>query len=154
MNKLNKIAAAVALSLGLAATAYAHPMGGNMGHGAQQGGHQHQGMQGHGGQNRMEGMKHGRMQGMKHGESQAGHGKAEGRGPRGAEGGQSLMSPEERTAFRDKMRNASTPEERQQLAQANRAEMEKRAAEKGITLPQHRGPRGQGNGPAAGEHKH
>lgn len=145
MNKLNKIAAAVALALGLAATASAHPMGGNMGHGAQQGGHQQQGMQGHGGQNRMEGMKHGRMQGMKHGESHAGH---------GTEGGQSLMTPDERTALREKMRNAKTPEERQQIALANRAEMEKRAAEKGITLPEHRGPRGKGTGPAAGEHKH
>lgn len=153
MNTLNKIAAAVALSLGLAAAVHASPMGGHMEHGAKQGG-QHQGMQGHAGQNRMEGMKQGRMQGMKHGESHAGHGKAEGRDPRGAEGGQSLMTPEERTAFRDKMRNAQTPEERQQLALANRAEMEKRAAEKGITLPEHRGPRGQGNGPAAGEHKH
>jgi hypothetical protein len=154
MNTLNKIAAAVALSLGLAAAVNASPMGANMGHGAQQGGQQHQGMQGHGGQSRMEGMKQGRMQGMKHGESHAGHGKAEGRGPRGAEGAQSLMTPEERTAFRDKMRNAKTPEERQQMALANRAEMEKRAADKGITLPEQRGPRGQGTGPAAAEHKH
>lgn len=153
MNTLNKITAAVALSLGLTAAVQAHPMGANMGHGAQQGG-QHQGMQGHSGKNRMEGMRQGRMQGMKHGESHAGHGKAEGHGKRGAEGGQSLMTPEERTAFRDKMRNAQTPEERQQIALANRAEMEKRAAEKGITLPEHRGPRGQGSGPAAGEHKH
>jgi hypothetical protein len=153
MNKLNKIAAAVALSLGLAAAVHANPMGNNMGHGAQQGGN-HQGMQGHAGQNRMEGMNHGRMQGMKHGESHAGHGKAEGRGQRSAEGGQSLMTPEERTALRDKMRNAKTPEERQQIALANRAEMEKRAAEKGITLPEQRGPRGQGSGPAASEHKH
>ncbi len=151
MNTLNQIAAAVTLSLGLAATVHAHPMGGNMGHGAQQGVQQHQGMQGHGSQNRMEGMKHGRMQGMKHGESQAGHGKTEGHGPRGTQGGQALMSPEERSAFRDKMRNARTPEERQQLAQANRTEMEKRAAEKGITLPEHRG---QGTGPAVREHQH
>lgn len=150
MNTLNKIAAAVALSLGLAATASANPMGANMGHGAQQAG-QHQGMQGHSGQNRMEGMKHGRMQGMKHGESHAGHGKAEGHGTRGTEGAQSLMTPEERTAFRDKMRNAKTPEERQQMASANRAEMQKRAAEKGITLPEHRG---QGTGPAARGHQH
>ena len=102
----------------------------------------------------MEGMKQGRMQGMKHGESHAGHGKAEGHGQHGAEAGQPLITPEERTALREKMRNARTPEERQQLALTNRAEMEKRAAEKGITLPEHRGPRGRGNGPAAGEHKH
>lgn len=153
MKTLNKIATAVTLSLGLAATAYASPMHAHMEHGAKQGG-QHQGMQGHGGQNRMQGMSHGRMQGMKHGESHAGHGKAEGHGQHGAEAGQSLITPEERTALREKMRNARTPEERQQLALTNRAEMEKRAAEKGITLPEHRSPRGRGNGPAAGEHKH
>ena len=149
MNTLNKIATAVALSLGLAATAHAHPMGGNMGSGAQQHG-QHQGMQG--------GMGHGRMQGMNHGGQQAqrseGCDAAKGQGSRGPQTGQSLITPEERTALRDKMRNAKTPEERQQIALANRAEMEKRAAEKGITLPEHRGPHGRGNAPAASEHKH
>ena len=55
--------------------------------------------------------------------------------------GQQLMTPEERSALMEKMRNAKTPEERQKLAEANRAEMEKRAKEKGITLPEHRGPR-------------
>jgi hypothetical protein len=153
MNTLNKITTAAVLSLGLAATAYASPMGTHTGHGAQQGG-QHQGMHGHSGQHRMEGMKHDRVQGMNHGESHAGHGKAEGHGPRGAEGAQSLMTPEERSAFSDRMRNAKTPEERQQMALANRAEMQKRATEKGITLPQHRGHRGRSDGPAAGEHKH
>ncbi|MDP2396774.1 MAG: hypothetical protein Q8M53_00275 [Burkholderiales bacterium] len=152
MNTLNKITAAVALSLGIAAAVHASPMGNSMGHGAQQGG-QHQGMQGHGGQNRMEGMKQGRMQGMKHGESHAGHGKAQGHGQHGAQTGQSLVTPEERTALREKMRNAKTPEERQQIALANRTEMEKRAAEKGITLPEHRGPQGR-NAPANTEHKH
>jgi len=152
MNTLNKITAAVALSLGLAAAVHASPMGNSMGHGAQQGG-QHQGMQGHGGQNRMEGMKQGHMQGMKHGESQAGHGKAQGHGQHGTQAGQSLITPEERTAMQEKMRAAKTPEERQQIALANRAEMEKRAAEKGITLPEHRGPQGR-NAAANTEHKH
>jgi hypothetical protein len=55
--------------------------------------------------------------------------------------GQQLMTPEERTALQEKMRNAKTPEERQQIAAANRAEMQKRATEKGITLPEGRGPR-------------
>lgn len=151
MNTLNKIAAAVAFSLGLAATASAHPMGGNMGHGAQQG--QHQGMQGGMGHGRMQGMNHGQAQGMQHKGSHAGHGSAQGQGPRGPQTGQSLITPEERTAFRDKMRNAKTPEERQQIALANRAEMEKRAAEKGITMPEHRGPQGR-NAPASTEHKH
>jgi len=55
--------------------------------------------------------------------------------------GQQLMMPEERTATIDKMRNAKTPEERQKIAEATRTEMQKRAKEKGITLPEGRGPR-------------
>jgi hypothetical protein len=68
------------------------------------------------------------------------HGKAGmHQGMRGA--GQQLMTPDERSALMEKMRDAKTPEERQKLAEANRAEMQKRAKEKGITLPEHRGPR-------------
>jgi hypothetical protein len=59
---------------------------------------------------------------------------------------QQLMTPEEQQAFIEKMQNAKTPEERQKLAEANRAEMEKRAQEKGITLPEAHGPFG-GTGP-------
>jgi hypothetical protein len=54
-----------------------------------------------------------------------------------------IITPEERTALMEKMRNAKTPEERQQLAQATRTEMQKRATEKGITLPEQRGPQGR-----------
>jgi len=72
-----------------------------------------------------------------HGMGGMGHGPM-GAGPAAA---QQLMTPEEQTAFREKMQNAKTPEERQKLAEANRAEMEKRAKEKGITLPQPHGPR-------------
>lgn len=50
------------------------------------------------------------------------------------------MTPEERTALMEKMRNARTPEERQKIAAENRTEMQKRAKERGITLPEHRGP--------------
>lgn len=146
MNTLTRIATAVSLSLGLATTAYAHPMGGNMGNGtgpgAQQG--QHQGM--HGGMQRM-------SQGGKHGAQHAQRGEgcdaAKNQTPRGPQTGQSLITPEERSAMREKMQNAKSPEERQQIAQANRAEMEKRAAEKGITLPEHRGHQGHGMGPNA-----
>jgi hypothetical protein len=53
---------------------------------------------------------------------------------------QQLMTPDERTALMEKMRNAATPEERQKIAEATRTEMQKRAKEKGITLPEHRGP--------------
>ena len=72
------------------------------------------------------------MGGMQHGTM--------GQGPAGMGAGHSLMTPEERTALQEKMHNAKTPEERQKLAQATRDEMQKRAKEKGITLPQHGGP--------------
>jgi hypothetical protein len=50
--------------------------------------------------------------------------------------GEQLMTPKERTALQEKMRNAKTPEERQKLAEANLAKMQKRAKEKGIALPE------------------
>lgn len=135
MNKLTTIATAVALSLGLATTAIAHQgsMGGKSGEGSQ-----HQGMQ-HGG-------KHGDSKHAGRGEGCDGKNMRSDK-TRGAES--QLMSQEERTAFRDQMRNAKTPEERQQIAAAGRAEMEKRAAEKGITLPEHRSHHGRGMGPNA-----
>lgn len=136
MNKLSKITTAVALALGIAATAaYAHEGAGrgSMERGAQQ--DRHHGMEQHGGKHARGGHE-GRKAGSD-GDRQATRG---------------LMTPEERSAFREKMRTAKTPEERQQLALANRAEMQKRAAEKGITLPEHREGRGhgqrRGNGPA------
>lgn len=142
MKPTYKLAAGVIASLGLGiavATAYANPgqMGGGMEHGKS--GMQHgKGGKQHGAQG---GMQHGAQGGMQHGGmgGGAGHG-----------AGQQLMTPEERTALQEKMRNAKTPEERQQLAAANRAEMQKRATEKGITLREGRGPR-QG---AATEHQH
>lgn len=156
MKTFNKIAIAVALSLGLAATAYAQParMGGGTGPCAQQGGQQQQYMQGNMGQGRMQGMNQGymgqgRMQGM---QGNMGPGRMQAanfNGNRGA--GQQLMTPEERTAMQDKMRNAKSFEERQELATANHAEMQKRAAEKGITLPEQRGPYGRGAAPATTE---
>ncbi len=132
MKRSHKIAAGIVASLGLGlaiTTAYAHPDGmGSMG----------------------SGMGGGMMHGMHGGNGSAGMGR--GMGP-GAAAGQQLMTPEEHTAFRDKMRSAATPEERQKLAAANRAEMQKRATEKGITLPEGRGP-GMGAGPNGGAHKH
>jgi len=110
------------LSFGIAATAvYAQPgqMGGGMG----------------------PQMKGGMQGGMGPG--------AMGRGAAGPQAAQQLMTPEERTAIRDKMRNAATPEERQKLSEANHAEMQQRAKEKGITLPEPRGPRA-GFGPNFG----
>lgn len=154
MKRSHKIATGIALSLslGLASSVFAHPgqMSGGMGQGMQHGA---QAGQGHGS------MQHGMKDGMKHG-AQAGHGGmqhgqrggmghgAEGHGT-GPHAAQQLMAPEERTALREKMRNA-TPEQRQQIASATRTEMQKRAQEKGITLPEHRGPHGRaGSGPNA-----
>lgn len=103
MKRSHKTAAGIvaALSLGVAAAAFAQP--GPMGEGN--------------GPHGKAGMQHGKMGGMQHG--------AMGHGSAGMGAGHSLM----------------TPEERQKLAQATREEMQKRAKEKGITLPQHRGPR-------------
>jgi hypothetical protein len=132
MKNAHRVAGIVAaLGLGLAvASAYAHPGQGQgrMEHG--KGGERHAMQeQGHG-----HGHAHGagRHGGQRHGEARGEH------GGRGA--GAQLMTPEERTALREKMRNA-TPEERQQIAAATRAEMQKRAQEKGVTLPEGRGPR-------------
>lgn len=142
MNTLNKIAAAVVLSLGIAATVTAHPMG-PQGMGAQQApGHGMQGGMGPGGQG---GPRHDMMGAMQH-------------RMHTSQAVQQLMTAEERTAVQEKMRTAKTPEERQQIAAATRTEMQKRATEQGIALPDHVGPRGRGmhRGAASAtpEHRH
>ena len=134
MKQTYKFAAGIVASLGLGiavATAYAQPgpMGGGMGP------HTKGGMQ-HGAQ---AGMQHGAQGAAQHGmQGGTGHGGMGGTAGHGA--GAQLMTPEERTALQEKMRNPTTPEERQQTAEATRTEMQKRAKEKGITLPEHRGP--------------
>jgi hypothetical protein len=47
-----------------------------------------------------------------------------------------LFTQEERSQYRDKLRAAKTPEEHQSIRNEMRTETEKRAKEKGITLPQ------------------
>lgn len=158
MKQSHKFAAGAvaALGLGLAvATAFAHP--GQMGSGA--GPHAQGGMQ-HGTKG---GMQHGTQGGMQHG-MQGGmqHGVQGGRGPGGMGHGQAghgagaqLMTPEERAALQEKMRNAKTPEERQKIAEATRTEMQRRATEKGVTLPEQRGPRTAApQAPATTEQQH
>jgi hypothetical protein len=120
-----------AASLMITAAVYAHP--GEMGSGMGEAGAGHPMM----GAGMGMGMGHGAM----------------GKGPAGPGAARQLMTPEERTAMREKMHSAKTPEERQSLAAANHAEMQRRAKEKGITLPEGRGP-GAGMGPDSGEHKH
>lgn len=63
-----------------------------------------------------------------------GHAQSMGAGPMSQ-----LFTAEERTAFQQQMQNAKTPEERQALKQAHHTAMQKRAAEKGVTLPDHAG---------------
>lgn len=129
MKQTYKFAAGLiaALGLGIAVTAAnAHP--GQMGTGM--GPH----MQG--------GMQHGAMAGGR------GHGGMS-RGAAGYGAGPEVLTQEERSAMIEKMHNAATPEERQKVIAENRAEMQKRAQEKGITLPEHRGPHA-GFGPRSG----
>lgn len=51
-----------------------------------------------------------------------------------------LMTPAERLAMMDKMMDAKTVEERQAIMMTTHTEMEKRAKDKGITLPPGHGP--------------
>ena len=51
-----------------------------------------------------------------------------------------LMTPAERLTMMDRMIDANTPEERQAIMTTYHTEMEKRAKEKGITLPAGHGP--------------
>ena len=119
MDQVRKIAIGVIAAFGIGAGAVAHAHPGQTGMG----------------QHGMGGMQHGAEGGMPQGVKEGmGHGMMRGHG---GPGGQQLMTPEERTAFIEKMHAAKTPEERQKVAAANRAEMQKRAQERGIA-PQER----------------
>jgi hypothetical protein len=63
--------------------------------------------------------------------------------------GYRMMDEAERNAYREKMRNAKSADERQAIRDEHRKLMEARAKERGVTLPEPRGPRGvsQGAGP-------
>jgi hypothetical protein len=150
MRQTYKLAAAVVATLGLGitvATAYASPgqMGAGMDHGK---GGMHHGMTA---------SRHGKQEGMQHGKGgEQQHGARHGQdSARGHGAGAGPMTPEERTALREKMRNA-TPEERQQIAAATRAGMQKRAHEKGVTSHKGHGPRSAAAPKAAEatEHQH
>src|SRR5512134_2762919 len=54
--------------------------------------------------------------------------------------GADLMTPQERDAYIEKLRAAKTPEERLKLRDDHRAEMQKRAKDQGVSLPEPRGP--------------
>lgn len=67
--------------------------------------------------------------------------------------GYRMMNDAERDEYREKMRNARSAEERQTLRDGHRKLMETRARERGVTLPEPRGPGagpGSTRGPRAG----
>ncbi len=67
--------------------------------------------------------------------------------------GSQLMSPDERATYRENMLAAKTPEERERLRAEHHKEMQARAKERGVTLPDAppaRGRRGRGMGPRGG----
>jgi hypothetical protein len=64
--------------------------------------------------------------------------------------GSQLMTPEERLQYRDRMRAARTAEEREQIRREHHAEMQARAKERGMTLPDEPPMMGGGMGPGRG----
>jgi hypothetical protein len=66
--------------------------------------------------------------------------------------GRDLMTPEEVTAHREKMRSFATREERAAYRAEHHAKMAQRAKERGVELPEQGCPkgRGMGMGPGAG----
>lgn len=67
--------------------------------------------------------------------------------------GWQLMTPQERAAYRSKMRSLKTAQEREQFRLEHQKLMEERARERGVTLqhePMGSGSPGQGMGPGAG----
>lgn len=64
--------------------------------------------------------------------------------------GSQMMTPDERNAYRQKMLEAKTIEEREQLRAEHHEAMQARARERGVTLPDVPQERGPGMGPSRG----
>ncbi|MDE1982222.1 MAG: hypothetical protein KGJ83_00370 [Betaproteobacteria bacterium] len=64
--------------------------------------------------------------------------------------GSQIMTPQERSAYRSKMRAAKSVEEREQFRREHHEQMKERAKARGITLPDEPPARGGGFGPGAG----
>ncbi|MDD5296431.1 MAG: hypothetical protein PHU46_05910 [Rhodocyclaceae bacterium] len=64
--------------------------------------------------------------------------------------GSQLMTPQERRAYRMKMRTAKTPEERARIRAEHHSAMQARAREKGLSLPDMPPAGGAGMGPGGG----
>lgn len=65
--------------------------------------------------------------------------------------GWQIMSPQERAAHRTKMRNLKTKSEREAYRQEHHKQMQKRAKQKGVKLPDLPMPRGRGLGPRSNQ---
>lgn len=64
--------------------------------------------------------------------------------------GSGLMTREERREYRERIRNAATPEERGQIRREHHEKMKARAKERGVKLPDEPPAAGQGAGPGPG----
>lgn len=64
--------------------------------------------------------------------------------------GSQLMTPAERGSYRNQMRSLNTAQERETLRKQHHEQMQKRATERGVTLPDMPPRRGAGMGPGAG----
>jgi hypothetical protein len=64
--------------------------------------------------------------------------------------GWQLMTQQERTEYRNKMRSMKTAKEREQFRIEHHKMMQERAKERGVTLPDKPGPQGKGMGPHDG----
>lgn len=64
--------------------------------------------------------------------------------------GSQLMTPEERAAYRTKMRAATSAEEREKIRKEHHEAMKLRAKERGVTIPDEPPPMGGGMGPGGG----
>jgi flagellar biosynthesis/type III secretory pathway protein FliH len=64
--------------------------------------------------------------------------------------GSQLMTQQERSEYRARMRAAKTQEEREQIRKEHHEQMKARAKEKGVTLPDEPPARGRGMGPGGG----
>jgi hypothetical protein len=65
--------------------------------------------------------------------------------------GSQLMTDQERQEHQERMRAATTEEERQQIRAEHHARMQERAEERGVTLPDEPPMRGMGQGMGAGQ---
>jgi hypothetical protein len=64
--------------------------------------------------------------------------------------GSQMMNEQERSAYRERMRSATTVEEREKIRAEHHKQMTERAKERGVTLPEEPPARGMGQGMGPG----